>query len=162
LGSAWRAAADAGRALARAEQLAMLTRVLELWECVPDAEWLTGADHALVLRQAADGAPAAGERPLAMAPARAAPGPSPAPAARAAAAGGNPRAPRAPPRRSPSIRRSPRSTASAMVRSPKITARNVAAPVVRIASARPSLPRLMPNQPDPISARKQSSPTRSS
>jgi predicted ATPase len=67
LGSAWRAAADAGRALARAEQLAMLTRVLELWQCVPDAEWLTGADHALVLRQAADVATAAGERQLASA-----------------------------------------------------------------------------------------------
>jgi predicted ATPase len=72
LGSAWRAAADAGRALARAEQLAMLTRVLELWESVPDAEWLTGADHALILRQAADVATAAGERQLATALASAA------------------------------------------------------------------------------------------
>jgi predicted ATPase len=72
LGSAWRAAADAGQALARAEQLAMLTRVLELWESVPDAEWLTGADHALVLRQAADVATAAGERQLAVALASAA------------------------------------------------------------------------------------------
>jgi predicted ATPase len=72
LGSAWRAAADAGRALARAEQLAMLTRVLELWESVPNAEWLTGADHALVLRQAADVATAAGERQLATALASAA------------------------------------------------------------------------------------------
>jgi predicted ATPase len=72
LGSAWRAAADAGRALARAEQLAMLTRVLELWESVPDAEWLTGADHAIVLQQAADVATAAGERQLAIALASAA------------------------------------------------------------------------------------------
>jgi predicted ATPase len=72
LGSAWRAAADAGLALARAEQLAMLTRVLELWESVPDAKWLTGADHALVLRQAADVATAAGERQLATALASAA------------------------------------------------------------------------------------------
>jgi hypothetical protein len=72
LGSAWRAAADAGLALARAEQLAMLTRVLELWESVPDAKWLTGADHALVLRQAADVATAAGERQLAIALASAA------------------------------------------------------------------------------------------
>jgi predicted ATPase len=72
LGSAWRAAADAGRALAPPEQLAMLTRVLELWECVPDPEWLTGADHALVLRQAADVATAAGERQLATALASAA------------------------------------------------------------------------------------------
>jgi predicted ATPase len=72
LGSAWRAADDAGRALARGEQLAMLTRVLELWECVPNAEWLTGADHVLVLRQAADVATAAGERQLAIALASAA------------------------------------------------------------------------------------------
>jgi len=72
LGSAWRAAADAGRALARAEQLAMLTRVLELWESVPDAGWLTGADHAVVLQQAADVATAAGERQLAIALASAA------------------------------------------------------------------------------------------
>jgi len=72
LGSAWRAAADAGRALARAEQLAMLTRVLELWESVHDAEWLTGADHVVVLRQAADVATAAGERQLATALASAA------------------------------------------------------------------------------------------
>ena len=35
--SAWQAAAEAGRALAYAEQLAMLSRVLELWEQVPDA-----------------------------------------------------------------------------------------------------------------------------
>ena len=72
LGSAWRAAADAGRALARAEQLAMLTRVLELWESVPNAEWHTGADHVLVLRQAAEVATAAGERQLATALASAA------------------------------------------------------------------------------------------
>ena len=64
LSSAWRAAAEAGRGLAGAEQLAMLTRVLELWQSVPDAEWLTGAAHALVLRQAADVATAAGERQL--------------------------------------------------------------------------------------------------
>jgi predicted ATPase len=72
LGSAWRAAADAGRALARAEQLAMLTRVLELWESVPDARRLTGADHVLVLRQAAEVATAAGEHQLATALASAA------------------------------------------------------------------------------------------
>ena len=35
--SAWQAAGQAGRALAYAEQLAMLSRVLELWEQVPDA-----------------------------------------------------------------------------------------------------------------------------
>ena len=64
LSSAWRAAADAGRALACAEQLAMLTRVLELWPSVPDAEWRTGAGHAHVLRQAAEVADTAGQRQL--------------------------------------------------------------------------------------------------
>ncbi len=64
LTSAWRAAADAGHVLACAEQLAMLTRVLELWPSVPDAEWLTGAGHAQVLRQAAEAANTAGERQL--------------------------------------------------------------------------------------------------
>jgi predicted ATPase len=65
LASAWRAAAEAGRVLACAEQLAMLTRVLELWPCVPGAERLTGTTHAQVLRHAADVATAAGERQLA-------------------------------------------------------------------------------------------------
>jgi predicted ATPase len=64
LSSAWQAAADAGRALACGEQLAMLTRVLELWRSVPDAERLTGGDHAHVLRQAAAAASAAGDRQL--------------------------------------------------------------------------------------------------
>lgn len=64
LSSAWRAAAEAGRALACAEQLAMLARVLELWPSVPDAERLTGADHALVLRRAAEAAHAAGDGQL--------------------------------------------------------------------------------------------------
>src|SRR5215471_19029042 len=44
--SAWQAAADSGQALAYAEQLVMLSRVLELWEQVPDAAQRTGADHA--------------------------------------------------------------------------------------------------------------------
>ena len=34
----------------------MLTRVLELWPCVPEAEALTGSDQAHVLRQAAEAA----------------------------------------------------------------------------------------------------------
>ena len=72
LSSAWRAAGDAGRALASAEQLAMLTRVLELWPCVPDAGRLTGTGHAQVLRQAAGAADAAGDRQLATALAAAA------------------------------------------------------------------------------------------
>ena len=36
--SAWQAAAEAGRAVAHAEQLGLLSRVLELWDQVPDAE----------------------------------------------------------------------------------------------------------------------------
>jgi predicted ATPase len=64
LRSAWRAAAEAGGVLACAEQLAMLTRVLELWPCVPDAERLTATTQAQVLRQAADAASATGERQL--------------------------------------------------------------------------------------------------
>jgi predicted ATPase len=64
LSSAWRAAAEAGRVLACAEQLAMLARVLELWPSVPDAERLTGADHALVIRSAAEAAHAAGDGQL--------------------------------------------------------------------------------------------------
>ena len=64
LTSAWRAAAEAGHVLACAEQLAMLTRVLELWPCVPDAERVTGTSHAHVLQQAAEVAGAAGERQL--------------------------------------------------------------------------------------------------
>ncbi len=41
--SAWQAAVESGHALAYAEQLAMLSRVLELWEQVPDAEQRIGA-----------------------------------------------------------------------------------------------------------------------
>jgi len=51
--SAWEAAAVAGRALAYAEQLAMLSRVLELWEKVPGAAERIGADHVTVLEEAA-------------------------------------------------------------------------------------------------------------
>jgi DNA-binding CsgD family transcriptional regulator len=50
--SAWQAAAQAGRALAHSEQLAMLSRVLELWDQVPDAAERIGTDHAGVLEQA--------------------------------------------------------------------------------------------------------------
>jgi DNA-binding NarL/FixJ family response regulator len=50
--SAWQAAADAGRALAHAEQLSMLDRVLELWASVPDAADRIGTDHVGVLEQA--------------------------------------------------------------------------------------------------------------
>ncbi|HEY7324939.1 MAG TPA: AAA family ATPase [Streptosporangiaceae bacterium] len=59
--SAWEAAAEAGRALAHAEQLGMLARVLELWDRVPDASERVGADHAQVLEKAAAVAELAGE-----------------------------------------------------------------------------------------------------
>jgi DNA-binding CsgD family transcriptional regulator len=49
---AWRAAAQAGRAVAAAERLALLARVLELWDQVPDAAERIGADHARVLEEA--------------------------------------------------------------------------------------------------------------
>ena len=64
LTSAWQAAADAGRMLASAEQLALLTRVLELWPSVPDAARLTGTDIENVLRQAAEAAETVGARQL--------------------------------------------------------------------------------------------------
>jgi ATP/maltotriose-dependent transcriptional regulator MalT len=51
--SGWRAAAEAGRALAHAEQLTLLGRVLELWDKVPDAEERIGASRLSVLEQAA-------------------------------------------------------------------------------------------------------------
>ena len=50
--SAWQAAAVAGRALAHSEQLAMLSRVLELWDRVPDAAERIGTDHIGVLERA--------------------------------------------------------------------------------------------------------------
>jgi DNA-binding NarL/FixJ family response regulator/tetratricopeptide (TPR) repeat protein len=49
---AWQAAAQAGRAVAAAERLALLARVLELWDQVPDAAEQIGADHARVLEEA--------------------------------------------------------------------------------------------------------------
>ena len=59
--SAWHAASQAGRALAYAEQLAMLSRVLELWDQVSDAAQRIGADHAAVLEAAARAAELGGE-----------------------------------------------------------------------------------------------------
>ena len=50
--SAWQAAAESGHALAHAEQLAMLSRVLELWEQVPGAEQHIGASQLEVLETA--------------------------------------------------------------------------------------------------------------
>jgi len=58
---AWRAAAQAGRAVAPAERLSLLARVLELWDQVPDAGDRIGADHARVLEEATCAAADAGE-----------------------------------------------------------------------------------------------------
>ncbi|WP_329424141.1 AAA family ATPase [Streptosporangium sp. NBC_01495] len=59
--SAWHAAAAARKTAAYDEQLRMLTRVLELWEAVPDAAERIAADHVDVLRQAVTVAHLAGE-----------------------------------------------------------------------------------------------------
>ncbi|MEU8246194.1 AAA family ATPase [Nonomuraea sp. NPDC048916] len=59
--SAWHAAAAARRSAAYDEQLRMLSRVLELWQQVPDAAARIGADHVGVLRQAVTVAHLAGE-----------------------------------------------------------------------------------------------------
>jgi DNA-binding NarL/FixJ family response regulator len=53
LAASWHAAEEAGRALAHMEQLALLGRVLELWDKVPDAEQRIGASHLSVLEHAA-------------------------------------------------------------------------------------------------------------
>ncbi|MBV9447024.1 MAG: AAA family ATPase [Streptosporangiaceae bacterium] len=60
--SAWQAAGQAGLAVAYAEQLAMLSRVLEIWNQVPDAERRIGADHVAVLEAAVQAAALAGEQ----------------------------------------------------------------------------------------------------
>jgi DNA-binding CsgD family transcriptional regulator len=54
--SAWQAAAEVGQALAYAEQLTLLARVLELWDRVPDAAERIGAAHLEVLERAATAA----------------------------------------------------------------------------------------------------------
>ena len=59
--SSWRAAEQAGRSLAPAEQLTLLGRVLELWDKVPDAEQRIGASHLSVLELSARVAGTAGE-----------------------------------------------------------------------------------------------------
>jgi predicted ATPase len=61
LDSAWQAAGQAGRSLAYAEQLAMLSRVLDLWEQVPDAAERIGGDHPAVLEEAVRAAELTGE-----------------------------------------------------------------------------------------------------
>jgi DNA-binding CsgD family transcriptional regulator/PAS domain-containing protein len=50
--AAWQAAGDSVGAVAAAERLGLLTRVLELWDQVPDVAALTGADHLRVLEDA--------------------------------------------------------------------------------------------------------------
>jgi DNA-binding CsgD family transcriptional regulator len=66
---AWQAAAQAERAVAAAERLSLLARVLDLWDQVPDAAERIGADHARVLEEATNAAYDAGEyeRGIAMA-----------------------------------------------------------------------------------------------
>ena len=59
--AAWQAAAQAGRAVAPAERLSLLARVLELWDQVPDAAERIGADHTQVLEEAIAAARDAGE-----------------------------------------------------------------------------------------------------
>jgi hypothetical protein len=61
LESAWQAAGAAERALAYAEKLTMLARILELWPALPDAAERIGASHLSVLESAAGAAAAAGE-----------------------------------------------------------------------------------------------------
>jgi len=61
LTSAWQASAQASRAVAHAERLMLLARVLELWDQVPDAADRIGADHVRVLEEAAGAARDAGE-----------------------------------------------------------------------------------------------------
>jgi DNA-binding CsgD family transcriptional regulator/tetratricopeptide (TPR) repeat protein len=59
--AAWAAAAQARRALAHAEELQLVERVLGWWSDVPDAASLVGADRATVLETAAEAALRAGE-----------------------------------------------------------------------------------------------------
>ena len=61
LASAWQAAAESGQALAYAEQLAMLSRVLELWDQVPGAAEQIGTSKLAVLETAMRVAELAGE-----------------------------------------------------------------------------------------------------
>jgi len=61
LESAWQAAAAAERALAYAEKLTMLARILELWPTLPDAAERIGASHVSVLESAAEAAAAVGD-----------------------------------------------------------------------------------------------------
>jgi DNA-binding CsgD family transcriptional regulator len=61
LAGSWRASVQASNAVAHAERLMLLDRVLELWEQVPDAAAKIGADHVRVLEEAIAAAKDAGE-----------------------------------------------------------------------------------------------------
>jgi DNA-binding CsgD family transcriptional regulator len=61
LAGSWRASVQASNAVAHAERLMLLDRVLELWEQVPDASAQIGADHVRVLEEAIAAAKDAGE-----------------------------------------------------------------------------------------------------
>ncbi|MQA96179.1 MAG: AAA family ATPase [Streptosporangiales bacterium] len=63
----WRAAEEARRSLAHAEELRMLEHVLQLWERVPDAAESIEADRFEVQTRAADAAADAGEHQRALA-----------------------------------------------------------------------------------------------
>ena len=67
--ASWQAAAQAGRAVAAAERLSLLARVLGALDQVPDAETRIGADHVRVLEEATSAAHDAGkfERGIALA-----------------------------------------------------------------------------------------------
>jgi DNA-binding CsgD family transcriptional regulator len=53
LAASWRASVQASNAVAHAERLMLLDRVLELWDQVPEAAAQIGADHVRVLEEAA-------------------------------------------------------------------------------------------------------------
>jgi DNA-binding CsgD family transcriptional regulator len=59
--AAWEAATQARQALAHAEELQLVERVLGWWDAVPDAARLVGASRATVLETAAEAALRAGE-----------------------------------------------------------------------------------------------------
>jgi DNA-binding CsgD family transcriptional regulator len=61
LTASWLASVQASNAVAHAERLMLLDRVLELWDQVPDAATRIGADHMRVLEEAAAAARDAGE-----------------------------------------------------------------------------------------------------
>jgi DNA-binding CsgD family transcriptional regulator len=61
LAASWHATVQASNAVAHAERLMLLDRVLELWDQVPDAETRIGASHVRVLEEATAAAADAGD-----------------------------------------------------------------------------------------------------